>query len=271
LEGKTNTRAIGMNEFAEKAFDLALSVLDGGRESPQNASGATRPDPQPRHRVKDLPGDETSTTAPVGPGAKAVVLARPAKSPAIPDSALDPTSENYRLTFQALADHGLMDGLIKPEESEVILGCDRHWLGDVSQESKYTPEAARADSQAHLAELSRKFATGDATAHTETTWSHEDFVAEYRLKLLALKADRRNQEVISAPVARQIRTRAGNAVNSLADILEGPGRALAENFAAPYEPAPTVKMLRRMAANFLDLNRGNSGRPLSMVENLPLI
>jgi hypothetical protein len=239
--------------------------------APENSAAHSRPDPQPRHRVQDLPGDETSATAPVGPGAKAVVLARPAKSPAIPDSALDPTSENYRLTFQALADHGLMDGLIKPEESAVILACDRHWLSDVSQETRYTPEAARVDDQSHMAEISRLFDTEDATVHTRAAIPHADRAAQYRLKLLALKTDRRNQEVIAAPVARLIRTRAGHAVNALADILEGPGRALAENFSAPYEPAPAVKMLRRMAANFLDLNRGNSGRPLSMVENLPLI
>ena len=247
-------------------------ALDAIAASPQNMAGDSRPDPQPRHRVQDLPGDEQSASElPVGPGPKTLVLARPAKPAAIPDSALDPTPENFRAAFQALRDYNLLEGIVKPEERDVILRADVHWLEDVSHESKFTPEAARADSQAHLEELSRKLATGDATAHTDTTWGHDDFVAEYRLKLSALKADRKNQEVIAAPIARQIRSRAGNAVNALADILEGPGRALAQDFAAPYTPAPTILMLRRMASNFLDLNRGNSGRPLSMIENLPMI
>ena len=261
--------------MAQPTFAQKIAAVAGLSLSPQNMAAPLRPG-HPRTVVQpqsESPGNVAAAINATIPGDPRSPMDR-VKIITRQRDALEgvgfPTEENVRLIGVALADYDLLSQVASPSEIDAMLAAEKRWNNLNGAMPAFTHSAARKAHQEHVASLAVKLAEGNASVGDDDAWNFEEFANDYQIKLAALKSEMHKIEVEAAAIAQPIRHRFFHAVNQLADILEGPGRSTAENFGVPYKPCNVVLMLRKAAAVAADPLTGTNGRPLGMVNFLPI-
>ena len=254
-----------------------LSLIASAVTPPKNVAARTvvegpaqRPMSSFRAVTQNGTLDGIEQAAPLSAAAKNEL--HPKVLPPAPRDALEgvrfPSPENMRRIAVALEDYDLRDGIASAAEIEALSDCESRWQNLAATASRFTATAARADHRQHIDDLARRIANGDKTVGDDDAWDRSEYDSDYRLKLTSVKSEMRKIEAEAAALAKPIRIRFFRAVSELADILEGPGRHSAENFAMPFIPSNVILMLRKAAAVAADALTGGIGRPLAQVEFL---